>query len=364
MLFAHFSLLAFLFFILFGSESLFKKKMRNAAASPSPSPFPSLPPLAQRLPDEKRFHSKQLLSPNAASVSLVPRITITRPPQPPQHMPLNTNNSAKDSNLLDPFYGADEASVMADSNIAKIVGAAAGSAASRASTKRGTGETPSKVSQRRSPSSSTTRSNCNPSSDVGRTSSCCGGGSGGGRPIVNNTLLKRKMCSNSSGSSLASSFSTSSTEETAPSLSKCQTTVTATEAAPSQQQQLQQKRQEERQQQEDAASQKKGAWSKEEDDLVLRRVALYGQHNWAEVAKGVPGRDRKQCRERYLNHLFPDVKKDAWAKDEDVTIARLHGIYGNAWADIARCLGNGRSPNAVKNRWYSFLKNKTIWTLN
>lgn len=101
--------------------------------------------------------------------------------------------------------------------------------------------------------------------------------------------------------------------------------------------------------------QRKGAWTKEEDKLVLKYVAMYGKHKWAEVAKGVPGRDRKQCRERYLNHLFPEVRKEAWTKDEDAAIVRLHGIYGNAWADIARCLCNGRSPNAVKNRWYSFL---------
>lgn len=105
----------------------------------------------------------------------------------------------------------------------------------------------------------------------------------------------------------------------------------------------------------DVPLQKKGAWSKEEDDLVLKYVAMYGKHKWAEVAKGVPGRDRKQCRERYLNHLFPDVRKEAWTKEEDDAIVKLHEVYGNAWADIARCLGNGRSPNAVKNRWYSFL---------
>lgn len=52
----------------------------------------------------------------------------------------------------------------------------------------------------------------------------------------------------------------------------------------------------------------KGPWSMEEDALL---VQLYyrGFRNWGEVAEKVEGRNAKQCRERWNNHLNPDLNK-------------------------------------------------------
>ncbi|CAK9176132.1 unnamed protein product [Ilex paraguariensis] len=99
----------------------------------------------------------------------------------------------------------------------------------------------------------------------------------------------------------------------------------------------------------------KGQWTREEDRVLVRLVEEYGVKRWSHIAPMLPGRVGKQCRERWHNHLRPDIKKETWSEEEDKILIEVHKQMGNKWAKIARSLP-GRTENTIKNHWNATLR--------
>jgi len=90
-----------------------------------------------------------------------------------------------------------------------------------------------------------------------------------------------------------------------------------------------------------------------QEDLILLGAVRHAPVpvKWAEVARSVPDRTGKQCRERYGNHLTPNLStKKEWSPQEDALLCRMHGLIGTKWTMIARVLP-GRTSSKTKTRF-------------
>jgi len=102
----------------------------------------------------------------------------------------------------------------------------------------------------------------------------------------------------------------------------------------------------------------KGPWSLTEDAVLRAWVLTTGPQKWSLCAEKIPGRNGKQCRERWCNALDPKVRKGDWSVQEDVTIFEMYLEIGSKWAEIAKRL-YGRTENSIKNRFYSTLRKQS-----
>ena len=120
---------------------------------------------------------------------------------------------------------------------------------------------------------------------------------------------------------------------------------------------------------------RRGRWTEEEDATLSAAVTCFlekvggirhsltlssdGQYqrqksnlNWIVISSSVPYRNFKQCRERWTNHLSPELSKDDWSSEEDAKLWKLVKQHPKQWALIAFNLP-GRSQSQARVRWKS-----------
>lgn len=103
----------------------------------------------------------------------------------------------------------------------------------------------------------------------------------------------------------------------------------------------------------------KGSWTQEEDQKLIESIAKFGPHKWSVISEFLPGRLGKQCRERWFNHLNPQVRKTEWTQEEEWVLFILHKKYGNSWSKLSSCIP-GRTDNTIKNHWNSTMRKSVV----
>ena len=75
---------------------------------------------------------------------------------------------------------------------------------------------------------------------------------------------------------------------------------------------------------------------------------------WSDLAEQIPGRVGKQIRDRWINHLNPDINHLPFSRDDDLLLWTAHETIGKRWVEIAATFFKStRSENQIKNRWHS-----------
>lgn len=91
-------------------------------------------------------------------------------------------------------------------------------------------------------------------------------------------------------------------------------------------------------------------FSPNEDMLLLHAVQSLGTSDWHIIASRVPGRNARQCRERWNNYVNPSLISAPWSAEEDRFLMEKYQELGPHWRTIASYFAS-RSTNSIKNRF-------------
>ena len=92
-------------------------------------------------------------------------------------------------------------------------------------------------------------------------------------------------------------------------------------------------------------------WKSYEDHLLSAQIQENGLENWKGIARQIPGRTAKQCRERWNDSLNPLLKKGKFSTEENLVIY-LMKKSNTKWSKLSKVLP-GRTCVRIKNQWYS-----------
>jgi hypothetical protein len=94
----------------------------------------------------------------------------------------------------------------------------------------------------------------------------------------------------------------------------------------------------------------KNKFTPEEDSHLVELVEQFGIDSWPQLSRHMPGRNSRQCRDRWMNYLSPDICKGPWTDAEEALLCQKIAQFGHSWKRIASCF-NGRSEVNVKSHW-------------
>ena len=108
-------------------------------------------------------------------------------------------------------------------------------------------------------------------------------------------------------------------------------------------------------------SSQKNHFTLEEDEFLLHLVKSIGIRNWQKISlemkKNNIERNGRQCRDRYIHYLDPNINKNSkWTPEEDSLLIKSTQKHGKKWKVMEKIFP-GRTEVSLRNR-YNLLMRK------
>jgi hypothetical protein len=94
-----------------------------------------------------------------------------------------------------------------------------------------------------------------------------------------------------------------------------------------------------------------------EDACLARLVGQSPVVFWDEIAKQMPGRNARQCRERWKHYVSVGCVTRPWAKAEDELLIEKERLLGPHWTNLTQFFYN-RSDVQLKTRWVKLMERR------
>ncbi|XP_040381840.1 transcription factor MYB73-like [Oryza brachyantha] len=91
-------------------------------------------------------------------------------------------------------------------------------------------------------------------------------------------------------------------------------------------------------------------WTPEEDALLQRLAKENRFRRWSRIARSMPRRSARSCRDRWRHHLARDLYHRPLTARDDDELLRLHYRLGDRWNEIGGAV-YGRTSRIMKRRW-------------
>lgn len=98
-------------------------------------------------------------------------------------------------------------------------------------------------------------------------------------------------------------------------------------------------------------------FTQEEDEKLRYLVNTIGTKNWKLISDQMPGRNQRQCSDRWKKYLSPNIVNGPWSEEEDELLMIKYEELGPCWKKIAAFFPT-RSDINIKSRWH--LKERRI----
>ncbi|KAH0788734.1 Myb-like DNA-binding domain containing protein [Histomonas meleagridis] len=96
-------------------------------------------------------------------------------------------------------------------------------------------------------------------------------------------------------------------------------------------------------------------FNEEEDERLKEVVSRLGDYDWNRIAQEMPGRNPRQCKERWTYYLSPSLNTSPWTEEEDKLLLAKQRELGSKWVKISKFFHN-RTDAMVKNRYQVLMR--------